>query len=105
MESRSTTFARTALVLVLVTAIAGVPSALAQQSQPAATPNVAPTPVPQTGQASQQQPTQTPVPGNTQADPTQGPLEPVAPSTLPDSPSASQSQTQQPTTVQTAPAS
>ena len=105
MESRSTTLARTALVLILVTALTGVPATLAQQSQPAATPNVAPTPVPQTGQTSPQQPTQTPVPGNTQVDPTQGPLEPVPPSPLPDSPGAAQQQTQQPTTVQTAPAS
>jgi hypothetical protein len=104
MESRSTTFARTALVLVLVTALTGAPSALAQQSQPASTPNSAPTPAPQSDQASPQQPTQTPVPGNTQVDPNQGPIEPVAPSTLPDSPSASQPQNQQPATVQTAPA-
>jgi type IV secretory pathway VirB10-like protein len=104
MESRFTTFARTALVLVLVTALSGAPSAFAQQAQPATNPNTTPTPVPQTDQASQQ-PTQTPVPGNTQADPTQGPLEPVAPAPLPDSPSAAQPQTQQPTTVQTAPAS
>src|SRR5438270_6569061 len=105
MESRPTTFARTTLVLLLVSALTGVPSALAQQSQPAATPNVSPTPAPQTDQASPQQPSQTPVPGDTQVDPTQGPLEPVAPSPLPDSPSASQPPTQQPTTVQTAPAS
>ena len=105
MESRSTTLARTALVLILVSALAGVPAALAQQSQPAATPNVAPIPVPQTDQTSPQQPTQTPVPGNTQIDPTQGPIEPVPPSPLPDSPGAAQQQTQQPTTVQTAPAS
>jgi hypothetical protein len=105
MESRFTTFARTALALVLTTALTGVPHAVAQQSQPAATPNVAPTPVPQTDQNAPQQPTQTPVPGNTQADPTQGPLEPVAPAPLPDSPSASQPQPQQqPATVQTAPA-
>jgi hypothetical protein len=105
MESRSTTFARTTLVLVLVTALSGAPAALAQQSQPAATPNVSPTPAPQAGQAPPQQPSQTPVPGNPQADPTQGPLEPVAPSPLPDSPSASQPPAQQPATVQTAPAS
>lgn len=105
MESRSTTFARTALVLTLVIALTGVPSAVAQQSQPAATPNVTPTPVPQTDQSAPQQPSQTPVPGNTQADPTQGPLQPVAPSPLPDSPSAAQPPNQQPTTVQTAPAS
>src|SRR5882724_260799 len=104
MESRLTTFARAALVVALVTTLTGVPSALAQQTQPAASPNVAPTPVPQTDQATPQQPTQTPVPGNTQVDPTQGPLEPVAPAPLPDSPSASQPQQQQPTTVQTAPA-
>ena len=106
MESRFTTLARTALTLVLAIALTGVPHALAQQSQPAATPNVTPTPVPQADQnAPQQAPTQTPVPGNTQADPAQGPLEPVAPAPLPDSPSASQPQSQQqPTTVQTAPA-
>lgn len=102
MESRFSTFARTALVLALVTALAGVPSALAQQTQPAATPNVSPTPAPQADQT--QQPTQTPIPGNTQVDPTQGPLEPVAPPPLPDSPSASQPAQQQPITVQTAPA-
>ena len=102
MESRFSSFARTTLVLVLASALTGVPSAVAQQTQPAATPNVSPTPVPQAGQA--EQPTQTPVPGNTQADPTQGPLEPVAPAPLPDSPSASQPSQQQPTTVQTAPA-
>ena len=103
MESRSTTLARTALALVLTTALTGVPHALAQQSQPAASPNVSPTPTPQAD--APQQPTQTPVPGNMQADPTQGPLEPVAPAPLPDSPSASQPQPQtQPTTVQTAPA-
>jgi hypothetical protein len=104
MESRFTTFARAALVLVLVTALTGAPSVLAQQSQPAATPNVSPTPAPQTDSGAPQQSAQTPVPGNTQADPTQGPLEPVAPTPLPDSPSASQPPAQQPTTVQTAPA-
>jgi hypothetical protein len=103
MESRLTTFARAALVVALVTTLTGVPSAFAQQTQPAASPNVAPTPVPQADQTAPQQPTQTPVPGNTQVDPTQGPLEPVAPVPLPDSPSASQPP-QQPTTVQTAPA-
>jgi hypothetical protein len=103
MENRSATFARTALALILVIMLTGVPSALAQQAQPAATPSVAPTPVPQADQAAPQQPSQTPVPGNTQVDPTQGPLEPVAPSPLPDSPGASQSSTQQPTTVQTGP--
>src|SRR4051794_11565558 len=103
MESRFTTLSRTALALVLTTALTGVPHALAQQSQPAASPNVSPTPAPQAD--APQQPTQTPVPGNTQADPTQGPLEPVAPAPLPDSPSASQPQSQQqPATVQTAPA-
>ena len=105
MESRHTTFARAALALILVVTLTGVPSAFAQQAQPAATPNIAPTPVPQTDQAAPQQPAQTPVPGNTQVDPTQGPLEPVAPAPLPDSPSASQPTQQQPTTVQTAPAS
>src|SRR5437763_15335143 len=107
MESRFTTLARTALTLILTAALTGVPHALAQQSQPAATPNVAPTPAPQADQNAPQQqaPTQTPVPGNTQAEPTQGPLEPVAPAPLPDSPSASQPQQQLPTTVQTAPAS
>jgi hypothetical protein len=109
MESRFTTFARSALVLVLGATLSGVPAAFAQQAQPATNPNTTPTPVPQTDQAAPQQPTQTPVPGNTQVDPTQGPLEPVAPAPLPDSPSASQPQPQpqqqQPTTVQTAPAS
>ena len=105
MEDRLTTFARATLALILVVTLTGVPSAFAQQTQPAATPNIAPTPVPQTDQAAPQQPSQTPVPGNTQADPTQGPLEPVAPAPLPDSPSASQPAQQQPTTVQTAPAS
>jgi hypothetical protein len=105
MESRFTTLARSALVLVLSATLSGVPSAFAQQQgQPATQPNTSPTPVPQTDQATPQQPTQTPVPGNTQVDPTQGPLEPVAPAPLPDSPSASQPQQQQPTTVQTAPA-
>jgi len=103
MESRLTTFARAAVVLILVAALTGVPSAFAQQTQPATSPNVAPTPVPQADQTAPQQPTQTPVPGNTQVDPTQGPLEPVTPAPLPDSPSASQPP-QQPTTVQTAPA-
>src|SRR5882724_7883002 len=84
MESRFTILARATLILVLVAMLTGVPSALAQQTQPAASPNVAPTPIPQ-------------------ADQTQGPLEPVAPAPLPDSPSASQPP-QQPTTVQTAPA-
>src|SRR6266446_2938009 len=98
MESRFTTFARSALVLVLAATLSGVPAALAQQAQPATNPNTTPTPVPQTDQVAPQQPTQTPVPGNTQVDPTQGPLEPVAPAPLPDSPSASQPQ--QPTTVQ-----
>ena len=104
MESRIATLARAALVLVLVTALTGVPAALAQQqSQPAASPNVAPTPVPETDQTQQQ----TPLPGNAQGEPNQGPL---APPPLPDSPSASQPPQeqqpaqQQPTTVQTAPA-
>ena len=105
MESRFTTITRTALALALATALTGVPSALAQQTQPAASPSVSPTPVPQTDQSAPQQPTQTPVPGNTQVDPTQGPLEPVAPAPLPDSPSSSQPPQQQPTTVQIAPAS
>jgi hypothetical protein len=108
MESRFATYARTALVLVLVTALTGAPSALAQQSQPAASPNVAPTPVPQADQSSPQQPAQAPVPGNAQEEPSQGPL---APPPLPDSPSASQPPQeqepaqQQPTTVQIAPPS
>ena len=105
MENRIAAFARTALALTLATALTGVPSALAQQAQPAARPNASPTPAPQADQATPQQPAQTQVPGNTQVDPTQGPLEPVAPVPLPDSPSASQPQSQQPTTVTTAPAS
>ena len=104
MENRIPSFARTALVITLICALTGAPYALAQQqTQPAASPNTSPTPVPQTDQAAPQQPAQTAVPGNTQVDPTQGPLEPVAPAPLPDSPSASQPQGQQPTTVQTAP--
>jgi hypothetical protein len=79
--------------------LTGAPAAVAQQAQPATNPNTTPTPAPQA-----QQPTATPVPGNPQADPSQGPLEPV-PTPLPDSPGAAQpQQQQQPTTVQTAPA-
>ena len=100
METRIRTLARTALALALSLMLTGVPAAFAQQTTPAANPNVAPVPAPEA-----QQPTTTPVPGNTQADPTQAPLEPV-PAPLPDSPgTAQQPQQQQPTTVQTAPAS
>jgi hypothetical protein len=98
MERRFTIAARTSLALALAVMMTGVPAAMAQQTQPATNPNTTPTPAPQA-----QQPTQTPVPGNTQVDPSQGPLEPV-PAPLPDSPGAAQPQ-QQPTTVQTAPAS
>ena len=100
METRFRTLARTSLALTLALLLTGVPAAMAQQAQPATNPNVAPTPAPQA-----QQPTATPVPGNPQADPSQAPLEPV-PAPLPDSPGAAQPQPQQqPTTVQTAPAS
>ena len=100
METRFRTLARTSLALTLAVLLTSVPAAMAQQAQPATNANVSPTPAPQA-----QQPTATPVPGNPQADPSQAPLEPV-PAPLPDSPGAAQPQPQQqPTTVQTAPAS